>query len=256
VIVWLLWLYDVINNLSSTRARTALTHTRDVLRVETNLGVGVEHALNKFTARHHLLALAASDYYDVAHFGVALTVLIALWLVRPHGYRRLRRALVIVNLGGFATFWLWPMSPPRLLPGFVDLVALSHAIGSWHTGTLSTAANQYASMPSLHMSWAIWSAIGIWTCTRRVLLRAAGVLHPIITLVAVIVTGNHLLIDSAAGVTLTFIALPLAGLHPRNRTARKGRSKPFAATAETTTWSPEISPESIGATRDTSDQPS
>ena len=181
-----------------------------MLALESDLGVNGEQAINAFAARHDTLGLILSDYYDVAHFGVALTVLIAVWIWRPDRYRRLRRALVITNLMGFAVFWLWPMAPPRLLPPFVDVVGLSHAIGSWHSGTLAATADQYASMPSLHLSWAIWVTIAVWTCTTRLVWRVAAALHPCFTLIAVIATGNHLFADAAAGVVVAGLALLLS----------------------------------------------
>jgi PAP2 superfamily len=215
VLLWLLWLYDQINNLSSARLATALAHTRQVLVAESSIHVDLERSLNLFAASHHLFGLVMADYYDVGHFAAAIIALVSLWLFRPANYRNLRRALIAINLIGFATFWLWPMAPPRLLPGFADIVASTHAIGSWHTGTLADAANQYAAMPSLHMSWALWSTIAIWTCTRRPALRAVAALHPVITLVAVLCTANHLLIDAAAGIATTCVAVALFRLrHP------------------------------------------
>ncbi len=54
----------------------------------------------------------------------------------------------------FVVFWRYPVAPPRMLPGFTDVVASTHAFGSWHTGALASQANQLAAMPSLHIAWA------------------------------------------------------------------------------------------------------
>ena len=217
VLVWLLWLYDAINNLAAPRVGMALAHAREVLRLEAGLGLHVERDVNGFTADHHLFALAAANYYDTAHSLVTIAVLVAVWLFCPDKYRPLRRALTIINVIGLAVFWLWPMAPPRLLPGFSDIVATSHALGSWHAANLESPANQYASMPSLHMSWAVWSAVAIWTCSRRVILRVAAVIHPTFTLIAVLATANHFLLDAAAGIAVACVSLLLTRQHPQSR---------------------------------------
>ena len=102
-----------------------------------------------------------------------------------------------------AVFWCYPTAPPRLLaPGrYVDVVAATHAFGSWHSGTLATAANQLAAMPSLHIAWAAWSALAaarIWGGPSIAGPLAVWV-YPVLTAVAVMATGNHFLLDVLAG---------------------------------------------------------
>ncbi len=63
-----------------------------------------------------------------------------------------------------------------MLDGFTDVVASTHALGSWHTGALASQANQLAAMPSLHIAWAVWCSVALWRITRsgrglRVLAR-------------------------------------------------------------------------------------
>jgi hypothetical protein len=206
VLVWLLWVYDAVGNLAPLRVRAAVGHAAAVLHLERALHVSFEASLNRFASSHHMFGLAVSDYYDNAHFVVTLAVLAWLWIAHPNLYRRWRRALVILNVAGFAVFWLYPMAPPRMLAGFTDTVALTHAIGSWHSGGLSSDANQYAAMPSLHLAWAVWSAAAIWSIIRRWPIRGVALAHPLITLFAVLATANHLLTDSVAGMVTAGLA--------------------------------------------------
>jgi hypothetical protein len=217
VIVWLLWIYDAVNNLSPLRITAALDHTRGLLLLEATAHVDVERTLNTFTSAHHLLALVVSDYYDNAHFVVTFAVLAWLWIARPGDYRRWRNVLVVANLIGFVVFWCYPMAPPRMLGGFVDTVAVSHAIGSWHSGGLAADANQYAAMPSLHTAWAAWSGLAVWATTRRTLVRAVATVYPLLTVVAVLATANHLLIDSAAGLATAAVAVAVEASLARTR---------------------------------------
>jgi hypothetical protein len=208
VIVWLCWVYDAIANLAPLRRQAAYEHARSLLRIERTLHVDPEAALNHWLAGHHTLAVWISNYYDNAHFVVTLGVVGWLWWRHPDQYRPLRTSLVLINVIGLMVFWRDPTAPPRLLdPGrYVDVVAATHAFGSWHSGTLATAANQLAAMPSLHMAWAAWSSLAVW----RVFRGRRGVLlvwaYPLVTAIAVMATGNHFLLDIVAGVATTALA--------------------------------------------------
>ena len=94
------------------------------------------------------------------------------------------------------------MAPPRLLPdaGFVDIVAQSHTWGAWETaGGVAQRANEYGSMPSLHVAWAVWVALTVASMTTSRTWRAAAWAHVALTSVIVIATGNHYLLDVLAG---------------------------------------------------------
>src|SRR5580658_4823662 len=105
VIAWLCWVYDAINNLAPVRLHAALAHGWGVLHLERSLGLDPELTLNRWLTRHHTLGW--------------------LWYRRADIYRPLRNTLVMINVIGFAVFWLYPTAPPRLLPGsgFNDVVA-------------------------------------------------------------------------------------------------------------------------------------
>ena len=171
-ILWLGWVYDAITNLAPLRLHTALAHARGVLSLERTLHIDPELSLDRWLASHHTLGLVISDYYDNAHFVVTLGLLGWLWWRRADIYRPLRNSLVLVNLIAFAFFWRYPVAPPRMLAGFTDVVASTHAFGSWHTGALASQANELAAMPSLHMAWAVWCSMVIWKATKRAWLRA------------------------------------------------------------------------------------
>jgi hypothetical protein len=209
VIGWLCWIYDLITGLAPLRRAAALSHAWGVLRLERSLHLDPELTLNRWLAHHHSLGLAFSDYYDNAHFVVTLGVLGWLWWRHPDAYRPLRNALVLINIFGFIVFWLYPMAPPRMLSGvgFTDVVALTHAFGSWHTGTLASDADQLAAMPSLHMAWASWCVLAVWRVTKRSWIRALVVLHLGLTGFAVLATGNHFLADVLAGLATMALAV-------------------------------------------------
>ena len=212
VIVWLLWVYDLISNLAPLRRHIAIAHAQGILDLERSLHLSPELTLDRWLAGHHTLGLLLSYYYDNAHFIVTFGLLGWLWWKRADLYRPLRNALVLVNVIGFAVFWLYPVAPPRVLHGFTDVVAASGTIGSWHTGSLASQANQYAAMPSLHIAWAVWCTIAIWQITRRPWLRVLAVLYPCVTAVAVLATGNHFLLDLVGGLVTVGVSVAIARL--------------------------------------------
>ena len=210
-IAWLCWLYDALTNIAPLRLQPALAHAAGVLGLEQSLHLNPELALDRWLAAHHTLGLVVSDYYDNAHFIVTLGLLGWLWWRRADIYRPLRNSLVLVNLIGFAVFWMYPVAPPRMLGGFIDVVSSTHAIGSWHSGALASHADELAAMPSLHIAWAAWCSLAVWQMSRRRSLRALAVLYPCTTAFAVIATGNHFVLDIVAG--LAAIALAVLCVH-------------------------------------------
>lgn len=214
VVAWLAVLYDTVTNLAPAREALALAHGRSILAFEQSLGIAPELSLNRWLAAHHTLGAIASYYYDNAHFIVTLGLLAWLWWRRADIYRPLRNMLVSINLIGLVVFWLCPVAPPRMLvgTGFSDVVASSHTIGSWHTGSLAADADQFGAMPSLHLAWAAWCGLVIWRMSSRPWARALALAYPLVTAVAVLATGNHYLLDVLAGLATFALATALVWL--------------------------------------------
>ncbi len=210
VIAWLAWLYDIVTNLAPLQEKLALAHARDILSFEQSLHIAPELALNRWLVAHQALATILSYYYDNAHFIVTFGLLGWLWWKRADIYRPLRSTLVLINVIGLIVFWRYPVAPPRMLvaDGFTDVVAASGTIGSWHTGSLASDANQLAAMPSLHIAWAVWCSFALWQISPRTWVRALALVYPCATAFAVLATGNHYVLDLIGGL-LTF-ALALA----------------------------------------------
>lgn len=229
VIAWLAWIYDLVTNLAAVRETAARRHGASILHAESVLHLDPERALDTWLRGHPLLGVLSGDYYDNAHFIVTFAVIGWLWWRHPGEYRPLRSALVAVNVVGFAVFWVYPVAPPRLLAHhpLPDIVALTHAIGGWHTGVLAHAANQFASMPSLHLGWATWSAWAAWRVWRGRRFAPLVWLYPAATTVVVMATGNHYFFDCVAGVATAAVCIAASGAAYR-RLGRARRPGPAA----------------------------
>lgn len=159
----------------------AVGHAHDVLALEQRLGIAWEGSL-----QHALMPVmpAFDVIYLAAQFGV--TGLFFLWLYRSDSYARFRNAFLVATALALVIAWRYPVAPPRLV-GLRDVLHLR----------VASVTDPLAAMPSLHAGWAVGVGAGLW---RR--SRVAAVLYPALVILATLATGNHFVLDAAAGVAL------------------------------------------------------
>jgi hypothetical protein len=211
VAAWLLWIYDQINDLAPLRRLEALHNAANVLAFERSINLSPELSLDHWVVSHATLGLVFSYYYVSAHFFVTFGLLAYMWWKRPAIYRPMRTQLVLINVIGLIVFWRFPVAPPRMLisDGFRDIIAMTRAVGDFHTGGLAKDADQYAAMPSLHIAWAAWSSLVAWRLFTSRAIRVLAVLYPFMTAFVVLATGNHFLLDVFAGAATMALAVLL-----------------------------------------------
>ena len=205
VVALLLVAYDRIRGVAHIHRAAALEHGSAILHLENALHVGVEPAVNQWLAGHNLLGRISVDYYQYLHVAVAMGLLVACYVFRPSVYRPARNALLVVNAVGLSVYLLYPVAPPRLLPGttFLDLVARA-GFGPTHGGPIPI--DQYGAMPSLHLAWAAWAALVGFVVTKVPWVRGLVVLHVALTAFVVVGTANHYLLDVVMGIALACLA--------------------------------------------------
>jgi hypothetical protein len=214
----------MINPIGTT---SAFAHADQILAAERPLGLDIELGLNRMLLELPWLARAANVFYSTAHFAVTLSVLIWLYRCRPHYYRRLRTALMVATSTALAGFWLYPLAPPRFLPGygFVDPVTALHTLGLYSVPGSGALTNQYAAMPSMHAGWALWCGFILVRLGTARWVRVLGVLYPTTTVLVILATANHYTLDAVAGAILIFVALSGSSLLPRVRTVSRRISR-------------------------------
>lgn len=205
--------YSILCFLAPVIPSLAFRHAREILVIEKALGIDIELEANLWLHAHPLLASIASTFYSLSFFIVTFAVLAILWSRRPERYRFARNALFLMTAGAMATYWSFPLAPPRLIPslGYVDAVATHSSIGSGYSRAAASLANQYGAMPSMHTGWAVWSALVlgmfVWTRWWQRLMLA---LHPMLTVWVIIATANHYVLDALAGASYCLVGLALA----------------------------------------------
>ncbi|MFF3482247.1 bifunctional glycosyltransferase 87/phosphatase PAP2 family protein [Streptomyces sp. NPDC002701] len=180
---------------------TAEQHGEQIHSIEKFLFIDIEHWVNHAVVKTGWLEDFFNFYYTSFHFVVPLSVLGVLYVRRPAEYRWARSALGFATLFALVGFWLYPLAPPRLMPGlgFIDTVHGVQDFTKPDYGTLTALTNQYAAMPSLHFGWSLWCGLVIAILAPKWWMKALGLLHPLFTVSAIVATGNHWVLDAVGG---------------------------------------------------------
>lgn len=195
------WTYTLVRNLVPDQEDAAIDNADQLYGWERALGIDIELGVNQTIDRINWLIVGMNYYYAVAHFAVTIAVLVWLFRQHPQRYRTARVIFITTNAVALLGFYLYPLAPPRLLPGhgYVDTVITHGTWGSWASGDLAAASNQYAAMPSMHVGWSVYCAIIVVLFAQRRWVRVAGLAHPAATLVVIVATGNHFVLDAVGG---------------------------------------------------------
>lgn len=215
--------YESLRNLVPHQRSRGVSLATSVDALERSLHWNFDRWLNHALAGSPQVAQLVEDYYSWLFLPVTIVVLVWVFLRHPGHYRHVRTALVVITLLALVCFYLYPMAPPRLLPGggFIDTSRLYPTLGSWSTPTVADTSNQYAAMPSLHCAWALWNGLVVARLARRRWLRVLGMTYPVLTYLAVVATANHFTVDAVCGMATTvgvIMAITAPGHFSRRRT--------------------------------------
>lgn len=227
LLIALLYLaYSGVRLLADTHVASAVDHANSVLHVERLLGLDFEEFLNHLTAESTWLGVGMSYWYSSLHYVVTPAVLVWMfWRHRDH-YPRVRSALILASAIALVGYLLVPMAPPRLMAnGYVDVLAQTAPHGWWsdHASApigLDGLTNELAAMPSLHVGWAIWVAWAVASHTGRrgrTLAIAMAIAYAVGTVIVVIGTGNHWMLDAVAGALLMAFSIVAVNATGRRR---------------------------------------
>ncbi|MER5971332.1 phosphatase PAP2 family protein [Streptomyces sp. NPDC002055] len=237
------WVYSHVRGSAAGGRAVAERHGRQIMGWERALGIDMERGFNHAVAGVPWLRTVMNLAYTNLHFLVPLTLLGLMYVRRPAMYRWTRTALGITTLLALLGFWLYPLAPPRLMPGlgYIDTLNGPQDFDSPRFGVLTAISNQYAAMPSLHIGWSLWCAVVIALLVRRWWLRPVGFLHPVVTTLVIVGTANHYLLDAVGGALVVALGFALQYvLMGRTREPRDGTASPQGDTG------PEGKPRVVG----------
>lgn len=207
--------YSFSRLLADTAMAPALARARELLHIESLLGIHWELPLNQLFTSYDAIGLVASYWYATTHYLV--TGIVLLWLYRSGAQRYVpaRRALVAATILGLAAYLTLPTAPPRFIQGYVDVLSLHAADGWWSANAsaprgLGGLTNELAAFPSLHAGWALWVALVLQQNCRQSWLRWAGWIYAALTSVVIVGTGNHWVLDVVVGWAVVLVGWSVA----------------------------------------------
>ncbi|WP_376772463.1 bifunctional glycosyltransferase 87/phosphatase PAP2 family protein [Streptomyces fulvorobeus] len=203
--------YAKVRLLATAGRPTAEEHGRQIHSIEQWLHIDIEHWANHAVVEINWLREFFDYYYSTFHFIVPLAILGVLYVRRPADYQWARSSIGFATVLALVGFWLYPLAPPRLMPGlgFIDTVHGVQDFAKPDYGTLTSMTNQYAAMPSLHFGWSLWCGVVIVMLAPKMWMKALGLLHPLFTVCAIVATGNHWVLDAAGGAVVVGLGFGL-----------------------------------------------
>jgi hypothetical protein len=218
--------YSAIRNANEGDAGVAYSNARDLIAWQRALGIFHEEAIQDWALGVRPVVIVANYIYGSLHFVVTIGAAILLYTRFSDDYPRFRNTLGITTALALIGFVFYPLMPPRLLPesyGFVDTLAKYPTIWSFNSGAVSRVSNQFAAMPSVHCAWALWCALVLVPRVRTPALKWLAAFYPVLTVIVIVVTGNHYVLDAVGGFAVLGIGYWLANTFTRaGRVAKAG----------------------------------
>jgi hypothetical protein len=219
LLAFMLWLYKYVRFLAKHETADAFQNADRVLHLERLIGLDFEAPLQQLLLPYRGVIAAFNRYYVTVHFLGTVAFLVWAFVRSFSDYRKIRSVLVAVTLGALTIHVLFPLAPPRMMPGFVDTMVL-YGPNPYNSQAVQSFANQFAAMPSLHVGWALIVAYGVVVISKS-RFRWAIIAHPILTVLAVTVTANHYWLDGAVAAVLVVWAV-FAIARPRDEREPRG----------------------------------
>lgn len=203
--------YFRVRGLTEGSFETASAHGLDVLALEDRLGIDHERWAQDLIIDHSWLVALANWVYIWGHWPVIIVTLGWLYAYHRYEFLLLRNAMFISGIIGLVIFATYAVAPPRLLDvGLVDTVTEHSNAYRWLQPP--DLVNKYAAIPSLHLGWNLLVGIILYRTSRSRLVRVFAVASPILMAVAIVVTGNHYVVDGVLGCLLALFGLAVSAL--------------------------------------------
>ena len=206
--------YYLIRGAVIDRAAEAFARAGDLIDLERRLGIFWEPAMQDWILGSRALIDLSNAVYFWLH--MPPIVVLAVWLFwrKRDIYRLTRNAFLGSAVVALVCYAALPVAPPRFFPelGFVDTMAL-YSEASYQAQEVGVFVNPYAALPSLHFGWALLLGLAMWLARPRGRWAWAFAAGAVLIVggqgVAIVLTGNHFILDAVAGAGAA--ALGLAG---------------------------------------------
>lgn len=204
-------LYSVVRGMTDDRVEAAFANAEHVIAFERSLGIFIEADLQRAALEWSGTADIVNAIY-ISYWPLVFGTLAWLLIRHPETYPLYRNALLASGALSLAVFAAYPLAPPRFLPeyGFVDTIAKGS--DGYRSFNASAMVNEYAAMPSLHFGWVLLLATAVVAVAHNRAVRAVAIAAPALMLVAIVLTGNHYIVDGVVGGVVVLGGLGIAYL--------------------------------------------
>jgi len=211
-------LYEATRGLIVGDRASAVRHAHDVASLEQSLHVFVEARVQDAAGGLPGLIGTLGMLYLTLHLTVTGLYLLWLYRRRPDAFPLVRTTLLVASALALIGYLAFPTAPPRDASlGVADTISGGRV--DLNHGLISSLYNPFAAVPSMHVGYAAVIGASLILHGRRTALRVLGVVYPALVLFVVVATGNHFLVDAAAGIGVAAIgaALAYAAVHAGER---------------------------------------
>lgn len=228
VFIAAIFYYELGNFFLRADPQVAYDHAVALWRMEQDLGIFVEPWFQSaFGAIKPLLWLLIF-FYVGPHFVLTLGFFAWSYWYRFPSYPHVRDSFLSFTFLSFGFQWLYPLSPPRLVPeaGLADSIDQTLPV-SGNTPWIMQFTNPYAALPSVHFGWALIVAIlAIRLTTSKHRWWWLG--YPTAITLSILATGNHWILDLV--LSAMFLGITEGALSLRRRGWNRTSSSPAAMT--------------------------
>jgi hypothetical protein len=201
LVLYAMWQYAGAWSLG--RAGAAVARGRFVWDVERALHVPSERAVQALVLHERALVYFLNVYYAAVHVPALGVCLVWLFVRHRDQYPPVRTVVALVT-GACLAIQLFPVAPPRLIPG-LGIVDTGAVVGPSVYSRGAPGLDQLSAMPSVHVAWALIVGGSIfWVCRSR--WRWLALAYPVMTAFTVVATGNHYWADGAVAAVLSAAA--------------------------------------------------
>ena len=191
-------LYQLGRGLVADRLDLARHHAMDVIHVERSFHLLWEQKIQDAVLEIPGVVDFLSAAYLSLHLGV--TILLFVWLYRKHRsvFPVARTALIVATALALVVHVIFPTAPPRLVGFTLDTVVDRTRINI-NSEVLGFLYNPIAAMPSMHFGYALLVGFMLTKLSSSRVMRVVGLLYVPLVLFVIVSTGNHFILDAAAG---------------------------------------------------------
>jgi hypothetical protein len=204
--------YSLVKGLAGGSLELGIANAGRIADLERQLGVYIEPGMQRYFTEHSLGMPFWNGLYVASQVIVLPLTFVLVFRYARRAYPFLRNTFFIAWTAGLVWYALQPVAPPRLAGfGFTDTVS-SQTFLDLDSPFIRAFYNPVAAMPSLHVGVAPIVGWALWRLTPWVWSRALGIAYPLLVATAVVVTGNHFVLDVAGGLIVVLPAALIARL--------------------------------------------